>query len=76
MSRPNRAGINRWNYKLIERGGEAAGFGNDLENDAEKERQLIRKIDKRIMPCLFAMIVFKQVSCHIKLYPSNQYIAT
>jgi hypothetical protein len=62
----------RGSYKLVDGGlsgeaGELAGHKKDTDKDliedgteyATRERDLVRKIDRRIMPCLFAMIILK-----------------
>lgn len=53
-------------YKLVDRIPRTTDDGNvkleekdDESFSTEDERRLVRKLDRRIMPCLFAMIVLK-----------------
>jgi hypothetical protein len=56
----------RGSYKLVHEEEDAVDDNEELhgakdEEDLNRvnERELVKKLDKRIMPCLFAMIVLK-----------------
>jgi hypothetical protein len=87
------AGEDEVEHFLLE--GEGKDFDDDFGvalEDAERryrEKLLVRKLDRRIMPCLFAMIVLKYVyppaflapehlfqeTARFAISPSDQYIA-
>jgi hypothetical protein len=78
--------VSRGSYKLVDgaisgdagRGGYKKNLddGDDVLEYSLREKALVRKIDRRIMPCLFAMIVLKYDSglCMDKSLMINSYL--